>query len=139
MLDTRDQPTTWLIDMDGVLIHEEVAFPVVEGFIGLLQEKDTEFLVLTNNSIYTRCDLSASLADVSLDVPEERIWTSAVAAAQFLSNQKVGHGLRSPASNSLPNRFWTRSGIEVPQTGEKSDSISALIYGESRRKPRALA
>ncbi|WP_256948685.1 HAD-IIA family hydrolase [Halorubrum ezzemoulense] len=73
--------------MDGVLIHEEVALPGAKEFIGRLQEQDKEFLVLTNNSMYTRRDLSVRLADVGIDVPEERIWTSAVATAQFLSNQ----------------------------------------------------
>ena len=73
--------------MDGVLIHEEVALPGAQEFIGRLQQQDKEFLVLTNNSIYTRRDLSARLTDVGIDVPEERIWTSAVATAQFLSNQ----------------------------------------------------
>ena len=87
MSHTQDQPGTWLLDMDGVLIHEEVALPGAKEFIGRLQEQDKEFLVLTNNSIYTRRDLSARLADVGIDVPEERIWTSAVATAQFLSNQ----------------------------------------------------
>lgn len=87
MSHTQDQPDTWLLDMDGVLIHEEVALPGAKEFIGRLQEQDKEFLVLTNNSIYTRRDLSARLADVGIDVPEERIWTSAVATAQFLSNQ----------------------------------------------------
>lgn len=87
MSPTQDQPTTWLLDMDGVLIHEEVALPGAEKFLSRLQELDKEFLVLTNNSIYTRRDLSARLADVGLNVPEERIWTSAVATAQFLANQ----------------------------------------------------
>ncbi len=73
--------------MDGVLIHEEVALPGAEEFIARLEEQDREFLVLTNNSIYTRRDLSARLSDVDLDVPEERIWTSAAATAQFLSDQ----------------------------------------------------
>jgi NagD protein len=73
--------------MDGVLIHEEVALPGAEKFLSRLQEQDKEFLVLTNNSIYTRRDLSARLTDVGLDVPEERIWTSAVATAQFLADQ----------------------------------------------------
>jgi NagD protein len=87
MSHTQDQPTTWLLDMDGVLIHEEVALPGAEKFLSRLQEQDKEFLVLTNNSIYTRRDLSARLTDVGLDVPEERIWTSAVATAQFLADQ----------------------------------------------------
>ncbi|MFC7325891.1 HAD-IIA family hydrolase [Halorubrum rutilum] len=87
MPDTEEQPEAWLLDMDGVLIHEEVALPGAEEFIGRLQEQKQEFLVLTNNSIYTRRDLSARLSDVGLNVQEEQIWTSAVATAQFLSNQ----------------------------------------------------
>lgn len=87
MPDTQEQPDTWLLDMDGVLIHEEVAIPGAEEFISRLKAQDRQFLVLTNNSIYTRRDLSARLADVGLDVPEEQIWTSAAATAQFLSTQ----------------------------------------------------
>jgi NagD protein len=87
MPDTQEQPEAWLLDMDGVLIHEEVALPGAEEFIDRLQEQKQEFLVLTNNSIYTRRDLSARLSDVGLNVREEQIWTSAVATAEFLSNQ----------------------------------------------------
>ena len=48
------------------------------------------FLVLTNNSIYTRRDLAARLARTGLDVPEEAIWTSALATADFLESQRPG-------------------------------------------------
>jgi NagD protein len=43
--------------------------------------------VLTNNSIYTPRDLSARLRAGGLDVPEDRIWTSALATAAFLKSQ----------------------------------------------------
>jgi NagD protein len=43
--------------------------------------------VLTNNSIYTPRDLSARLRAGGLDVPEDRIWTSALATADFLKSQ----------------------------------------------------
>jgi NagD protein len=46
--------------------------------------------VLTNNSIYTPRDLSARLKLAGLDIPEERIWTSALATAAFLNSQKPG-------------------------------------------------
>jgi len=46
--------------------------------------------VLTNNSIYTRRDLSARLSRARLEVSEERIWTSAVATAHFLADQAPG-------------------------------------------------
>ncbi|ELZ43455.1 N-acetylglucosamine-6-phosphate deacetylase NagD [Halorubrum coriense DSM 10284] len=73
--------------MDGVLLHEEVVLPGAEEFIARLREQERPFLVLTNNSIYSRRDLAARLSDVGLDVSEERIWTSAMATAQFLSKQ----------------------------------------------------
>lgn len=78
---------TWLLDMDGVLVHEGVALPGAQAFIERLREQSLPFLVLTNNSIYTRRDLAARLSHAGLEVPEEQIWTSAVATAQFLSDQ----------------------------------------------------
>jgi NagD protein len=82
---------SWLMDMDGVLVHEDSAVPGADRFIARLREREIPFLVLTNNSIYTRRDLSARLRASGLDVPEERIWTSANAMAQFLSSQRP-HG-----------------------------------------------
>jgi 5'-nucleotidase len=81
---------SWLMDMDGVLVHEEQAIPGADRFIGRLTELEMPFLVLTNNSIYTRRDLAARLRRSGLDVPEESIWTSALAAARFLEDQRPG-------------------------------------------------
>jgi NagD protein len=78
------------MDMDGVLVHEEQAIPGADRFIARLRETGTPFLVLTNNSIYTRRDLAARLAASGLDVPEEAIWTSALATARFLEDQRPG-------------------------------------------------
>jgi NagD protein len=46
--------------------------------------------VLTNNSLFTRRDLSARLKKSGLDVPENAIWTSALATARFLGDQRRG-------------------------------------------------
>jgi NagD protein len=87
---TRPAPTAWLTDMDGVLVHEERAIPGADRFLAHLRDHEIPFMVLTNNSIYTRRDLSARLAASGLDVPEERIWTSAEATATFLQDQRPG-------------------------------------------------
>jgi 5'-nucleotidase len=76
------------MDMDGVLVHEEHAIPGADRFLGRLRELGRPFLVLTNNSIYTRRDLSARLRASGLDVPEESIYTSALATASFLQSQR---------------------------------------------------
>jgi NagD protein len=80
----------WLMDMDGVLVREEEAIPGADQFLARLQEREIPFLVLTNNSIYTRRDLAARLRTSGLDVPEEAIWTSALATADFLKDQRPG-------------------------------------------------
>ena len=74
--------------MDGVLVHEGVALPGAAELIKKWQDAETPFLVLTNNSIYTPRDLAARLQQTGLDIPEDRIWTSALATAAFLHKQK---------------------------------------------------
>ena len=81
---------SWLMDMDGVLVHEEQAIPGAAEFLKRLGERELPFLVLTNNSIYTPRDLAARLRTSGLVVPEERIWTSALATARFLEDQRPG-------------------------------------------------
>src|SRR4051812_11833219 len=78
------------MDMDGVLVHEDQPVPGADRFVARLRELGLPFLVLTNNSIYTPRDLSARLSLVGLDVPEESIWTSALATARFLEAQRPG-------------------------------------------------
>jgi NagD protein len=76
--------------MDGVLVHEQHALPGAVEFLKRLTDRKRRFLVLTNNSIYTPRDLAARLARSGLYVPEEAIWTSALATADFLASQLPG-------------------------------------------------
>ena len=76
------------MDMDGVLVREQNAIPGAQEFLARLRELERPFLVLTNNSMYTRRDLAARLRRTGIDVPEESIWTSALATAQFLEDQR---------------------------------------------------
>jgi len=84
----RRKIESWLMDMDGVLVREEHAIPGAPEFIARLRELGLPFLLITNNSMYTRRDLAARLARSGLDVPEEAIWTSALATAGFLEDQR---------------------------------------------------
>jgi NagD protein len=83
----RSKITAWLTDMDGVLVHEGHVLPGAAELITQWETNGTPFLVLTNNSIYTPRDLSARLRAGGLNVPEDRIWTSALATASFLHSQ----------------------------------------------------
>ena len=83
----RDSIDCWLTDMDGVLVKENNPLPGAAELLAQWRQADIPYLVLTNNSIYTARDLSARLRSNGLDVPESNIWTSAMATADFLSNQ----------------------------------------------------
>jgi NagD protein len=88
---TEHRPVeTWLTDMDGVLVHEEHAIPGAPEFVQALRASGRQFLVLTNNSIFTPRDLRARLLASGIDVPEEALWTSALATAKFLADQRAG-------------------------------------------------
>src|SRR5688572_1784653 len=80
----------WLTDMDGVLVHEESPIAGAKEFLDALKQHGRPFLVLTNNSIFTPRDLRARLLRADIDVPESAIWTSALATAQFLDDQRPG-------------------------------------------------
>ncbi|MDT7729595.1 MAG: 5-nucleotidase [Actinomycetota bacterium] len=88
MTESSQPRWTYLTDMDGVLVREEHLVPGADEFLAELSANDIKFLVLTNNSIYTPRDLRARLEQTGLDVPEESIWTSALATARFLASQR---------------------------------------------------
>jgi NagD protein len=90
MMGERAEIECWLTDMDGVLVHEGNALAGAADFLQRLIDRERRFLVLTNNSIFTPRDLAARLSRSGLHVPEESIWTSALATADFLAEQSPG-------------------------------------------------
>src|SRR4051812_33914983 len=84
----RPSVRAWLSDMDGVLVHEEDPIPGAADFVAKLTGTGRPFLLLTNNSIFTPRDLKARLHRSGIEVPEDAIWTSALATAQFLDLQR---------------------------------------------------
>jgi NagD protein len=89
-MSNRGEIECWLTDMDGVLIHENHPVPGAAELLKQWRDQGKPFLVLTNNSIFTPRDLSARLKISGLRVPEEAIWTSALATADFLKSQIPG-------------------------------------------------
>ncbi|MGO1318369.1 MAG: HAD-IIA family hydrolase [Cellulomonadaceae bacterium] len=117
---------SWLTDMDGVLVHEGSALPGASDFIRALRTKDVPFLVLTNNSIFTRRDLHARLLTSGIDVPEDAIWTSALATAQFLSTQVPGGSAYAIGEAGLTTALY-----EAGYTLTESDP-DYVVLGETR-------
>lgn len=117
---------SWLIDMDGVLVHEEHPIEGAERFLATLAEQGAPFLVLTNNSIYTPRDLSARLARGGLQVPESSIWTSALATASFLDVQRPGGTAYVVGEAGLTTALYD---VGYTQTEQDPDYV---VLGETR-------
>jgi NagD protein len=80
----------YLIDMDGVLYRGKELIPGSDYFIQQLRTRNIPFRLLTNNSQRTRRDVVTKLGRLGIDVEEEHVFTSAIATARFLANQKPG-------------------------------------------------
>jgi NagD protein len=78
----------YLIDMDGVLYRGHELIPGADSFLGQLRARGIPFRLLTNNSQRTRRDVVAKLARLGINVEEEHIFSSAMATARFLAQQK---------------------------------------------------
>lgn len=82
-----EKPKSILTDMDGVLVLGRTPIPGAPEFIQRLIEQRRNFLVLTNNSLYPPAILAHRLERIGLNIPADRIHTSALATAQFLNAQ----------------------------------------------------
>lgn len=72
----------------GVLIKGNQLIPGADRLIPRLEELGREYLVLTNNPLYTPRDLSHGWGTIGLEIPPERLFTSAMAAAALLHSQR---------------------------------------------------
>lgn len=90
MENEMDSIKNYLMDMDGVILRGNTLIPGAVEFVQRLRTQKIPFLILTNNSLYTQRDLQVRLSYMGLEVPPEAIFTSALATAQFLHEQRPG-------------------------------------------------
>ncbi len=78
----------YLIDMDGVLYRGTELISGADVFINELRAREIPFRLLTNNSQRARRDVVAKLKRMGIDLLEEHVYTSAMATARYLADQK---------------------------------------------------
>lgn len=74
--------------MDGVIYHGNRLLPGVTDFLVWLEASGKKYLFLTNSSERTPKELQEKLLRLGITVGEDHFYTSALATASFLSNQK---------------------------------------------------
>ena len=78
----------FICDMDGVIYHGNKILDGVKGFVNWMIDNDKKFVFLTNSAERTPQELSMKLKRMGLEVSAEHFYNSAMATAQFLSEQK---------------------------------------------------
>lgn len=80
----------FICDMDGVIYHGNKILDGVKEFVNWLIDNDKKFVFLTNSPEKTPHELSMKLGRMGLDVHADHFYTSAMATAAFLADQKPG-------------------------------------------------
>ena len=117
---------SYLMDMDGVIVREDQPVPGADRFIARLREKGRQFLILTNNSRHAPRDTAANLRRVGLDVGDGDVWTSALATARFLSDQRPEGSAFVIGESGLTTALYEAG---YTQTDHKPDYV---VLGETR-------
>jgi NagD protein len=125
-LTTTRPVESYLMDMDGVIVRENQLVPGADRFIARLREAGKRFLILTNNSRHTPRDLAAHLRRLGLEVNDSDIWTSALATARFLSDQRPDGSAFIIGESGLTTALYE---VGYTQTEHKPDYV---VLGETR-------
>jgi NagD protein len=82
------QKNAFICDMDGVIYHGNKLLPGVKEFVDWLIAEKKKFLFLTNSSERTPKELQEKLRRLGISVEKNVFYTSALATAMFISNQR---------------------------------------------------
>ncbi len=79
-----NQMRTVLFDMDGVLYRGRTALPGVRELLAFFDQQDIRYACITNNATMTPQQYEQKLAAMEIDIPAERVLTSALATGIYL-------------------------------------------------------
>jgi len=83
------RPRGFLFDMDGVLYRGGKPIAPAIAFLRRLQKSDVPFLLVTNHSCLTPAQYAAKLGCMGIRVAPAQIYTSSLAAAEWLKSRRV--------------------------------------------------
>ena len=116
----------FICDMDGVVYHGDEILPGVHDFVAWLKDQGKEYLFLTNSSGRTPREHSRKLARMGIEVEPEHFYTSALATAMFLSQQRPGGSAYVIGDTGLTNALY-----EAGYTMD-DEAPDYVVVGESR-------
>jgi 4-nitrophenyl phosphatase len=118
----------FVFDMDGVLYRGETRLPGVSEVLDALTVRGREYMLATNNSMATPDSYVAKLARMGIDVPADRILTSALATRDYLlETLPADAGLFVIGMPALREQLFSGTSFRPIQFGEEQPA--AVVIG----------
>ena len=122
-----------IIDMDGVLWHGTQAIPGLVDFFQTLDDLQIRYILATNNASLTPEQYVTKLAGMGVTVAQDKILTSGIATALYLSEHVNPAQTRvfvvgeDGATQPLLERGFTLTGLHEVNNSDKPDQKGADI------------
>jgi len=117
-----------LSDMDGVIYRGKSLVDGAKDFIHRLVETATPFLFLTNNSEQTPIDLLRKLEGMGIEgLGEQNFYTSAMATAAFLKDQKPRGSAYIIGGNGLASELY-KAGFSLTETNPDYVVVGKTVH-----------
>ena len=119
-----------IVDWDGTLVAGDRVQPGVVSFFEMLGRRRIGFTVVTNNSVSTPAQFSATLAAAGAVVPPEQVLTSAEATAAYLRRELPRGAPLFVVGESGLRAALSGSGFVV--TEDSDQDAAAVVVGGDR-------
>jgi len=115
---------SFLIDLDGVLYVDKSPLEGAKESIEFLEDNGYSYRFVSNTTTKSRCALARFLGNMGFDVPEERIFTPAIAAVRRISaedNKKCFLAAKGDVHKDFEN-----AGIPLAE-----DDVNFVVIGDA--------
>lgn len=116
----------FLIDLDGVLYVDKNPIEGAKETIALLEEKGYRYRFVSNTTSKCRATLSKFLSGMGFEIPEEYIFTPAIAAAERIRSEKDNRCF-------LLTRPDVRKDFEEAGVPLAEDEVDFVVVGDAER------
>lgn len=121
-IDDYPAPEALLFDLDGTLYRGNEPVPGAGKLISGLQSRGMLSLFVTNNSTRTPGEVAEHLREMGIEAPEERIATSAMAAADYARANYPGAAVYAIGEKGLREALLS-AGLRLADRGEPADIV----------------
>jgi HAD superfamily hydrolase (TIGR01458 family) len=117
-----DQNSTFLIDVDGVLLLSEKAIDGAPEAIDFLNQNEIGYLIVTNFTRLSKNVLLERLNNAGFNIPENRIFTPVIAASEYIKSKSKNPKVFLIGPQTLEDELH-EYGLEVTRNEEDVEFV----------------